>query len=567
MWRDTLPLTVTINGVVVGSPSTGNIASASFGAGRPDWFDALSPSTGTFTFKDMTLADFKTLIGSSVPAGKSVVVSLSGSPLWTGVVDTAVEDEAPGEPTTVTITAIDQVAQMGAARLEDVSLAGDDIDSQLILVFGSGGLTVDPVSLPGLRGNTLGAIDPLSGSVLDWMTSAEEDVNCLIATAATGEQLIIDRGHFGDYGDRVGSDYWTGAVASALWRMDESSGNLADSIGGGGSATAAGSPTYGQTGPWGSDGPDAIGFQASDAADKFEGGDVFDLTGGTWDIAGWFYWSGSGTCTIISKFTSSPSNNGWTIDVSASGLRYRSFNSGTTTTSIDSGAGSITANRWYHFNVSASGGTVRLQLNGVTVDSDTLGTIPNTTALLRVGTLGSGSNWWDGRLCMISIWNSAALTAAQVLALIYLGRVGLTGANSPSDWTRTESITTVVNHWIFRQPTVTSHTDSTSIAAYGDRTMEIEADSGTTALSTSYPAALRTHLENPRPTIACAFHVTGSAQELVARFQPLDYVTRDGEEWQVMSVQHEITPDSWDVTMTLSETVAGLTGVGSVLPV
>lgn len=573
LWSDTLSVTVSVNGVVVGSTTTGNISEAHFGAGRRDWFDPLAPATGTFTFKGMTLAAFKTLIGATHPAGKSVVVALSGSTLWTGVVDTAVEDPVPGEPTTVTITAVDQVGQLGQTRLEDEDLFGPaGMTDQIPDVFGFAGLSPTVTAFPG-AGAALEGIDPLSGSVLDWLTHAEGESNSIIAPTSTGDIVVMDRGYFGDYGDRVtipGVYVTTGA--GSLWRMDESSGSIADSGAdeAGRDGTAAGTPTYGQTGPWGASGPDAIAFQASDAADKFTVGDQFDLTGGTWDIGVWFYWTGTNPVayTIVSKFTASPSNNGWVLDVSsATGVRFRTFNSGTTTTTINSGSGTISTGTWYHVNVSASGGTVRLHLNGVTVDSDTLGTIPNTTADLRVGTLGNAASWWDGRLCMLSIWNSSALTATEVSDLIYLGRVQLAGNQEPYRWTRTESITTVVNHWIFRQfGGVTSDTDATSITAYGDRTFEVDSDA-ISALGDVYSAALRAHLENPRPTISCAFHVTGSDQSFIVALQPLDYVTRDGEEWQVMSVQHDISVDRWEVTATLSETVAGLTGAGPALPV
>jgi hypothetical protein len=467
----------------------------------------------------------------------------------------------------VTITAVDQVGQLGQARIEDETLSGGYLHEQLPDVFGFAGLSPTVRQMPLFGPESLDGIASLSGSVAQWMSDAEEVLNATIAPNAAGEIIICYR-DLSDYWDRLRSDFYIGTEATSVWIMKESSGTVFD-FGSGTShdATPSGTPTYGLDGPWGANGPKAIGFQKADAADQLSVGDFYDLTGGTWDIGVWFYWDGSAASqsTIMSKLATGP-NNGWLLAVTTGGvLRFQTYDAGVQTTLLDAPS-AVTANRWYHANVSASGGTVRLQLNGVTVDSDTLGTIPNTAASLRFGSLAGSTQWWGGRLCMASIWNTFALTQAQMLALIYLGKIELSGALEPYRWTRTESITTVVNHWIFRQSGVTSSTDAGSVAAYGDRTWEITAgDVASGAIAGSYSAVME-HLTDPRPVISCAFHVTGSAQQDIVTREPLDYVTRDGEEWQVMSIQHDITVGSWEVTMTLAETVPIMTSSGTALP-
>lgn len=570
MWHDDLALTIKVNGVTVGDTSgSKDVAGASFGAGRPDWFDSLSPSTGTFSLLT-TIDDLATLIGSSAVIGKAVVVAVGSTTLWTGVVDTLVESRSPGQPTTVSITAIDQVGQLGQARLDDESLSGPAmVTQQVVDVFGFAGLSPTVTARPTGSGvASLRAINPLSGSVLDWVATAEAESNAIIAPSANGDIVVCSRAYFDDYERRTWS--LTSASDQSLWRMDDASGNIADNGDLGYAGTKEGTPTYGETGPWGTTGSDAIGFGKSDAADRFNVGDHFDLAGTAWTLSGWVRWGGD-TATdeaLLSKLSGGA--DGWRVSIlTGSGrLALRAYSGGSTLISggdLQSPASAIPSSTWVHWAIVRDGTDVTMYVDGAEVASGTFtGTLPNTAASLVIG--GVSGLWFGGRMSMVAIWYATAITAAEVAWLIDPGHVELTGATEPHEWTRTLAASTIVNHWILRQSGKTSYTDATSISAYGDHTMEVSSSSPS-SLTQLYSSGLRDTLAQPRHTVDCAIRVTGSAQSSVVALQPLDYVLRDGTMWQVMSVQHDIAPDRWDVRLSLSGTVGDLTGAGPVLPV
>src|SRR5690606_9982743 len=120
-----------------------------------------------------------------------------------------------------------------------------------------------------------------TGSVLDWLNEAEREANTVTAVHPDGTIVLCLRDRLPDYGERV-DDFGLGPLlpgrpsAHSLWRMEEASGASVDELNAR-DGTAAGTPTYSQTGPWGASGPDAIGFTKADAADKFTVGDYYDF--------------------------------------------------------------------------------------------------------------------------------------------------------------------------------------------------------------------------------------------------------------------------------------------------
>lgn len=563
-WRTTLSLSVTIDGTIVGSTSAGTLVSAQFGMGRGDWFDSLSTSTATFTFAGSLSELLEGGPLSPTLYGGQITVTVGAVDLWTGYVDTIDESDDVDHPghTTSTFTAMDGVSRWAQYQIPDILLLSGDIGGQLSQVLMSLGPTID-ARPNGRTWATMASINPLSGSALDWISDAETWSNAIIAPSGTGSIVIVDRGHFADYGDRVESSYYADPPTS-LWRMDEGSGNIADSIGGF-TGTAAGTPVYHNTGAWDSLGPRSIGFQKADAADQFTFGDVFDLTGGSFNIMGWLYWFGDASSRNYILYKASAGPNGWTLAVNTSSkLEFLSFNAGATGTNVVSLA-TIPTNTWTHFAISANGGTVRIILNGELDNSGALGPIPNTAATLRMGG-DNASSWFGGRLQMVSIDNGHALTAAEVRSLITMDAVTLDGDLSPYTWSKKTAVTTVIDHWLFRQPGLTEYTDTTAIDRYGDHSFEVTAAAGTTSLSTSYSSAMRSALLLPRPTVTADFHVAGDAQLDIVTLEPMDIVVGyDGLTWQVMSVQHQIGIDTWDINVQLSGTVADLTTGENVL--
>jgi hypothetical protein len=571
-----LPLTVTIDGNVVASTDgTTRILAARFDMGRGDWFDQLSGAMASFEFSDDVVPE------SDV--GKTVVVDCDG-PLWTGRVDSVVTTyDLAGAFIAQTVTAIDQVALLGQARLEDENLTGPDgIHTQLVDVFGFAGLTptvlVTPVTF-GLA--TLDSINPLAGSVLDWVNLAELDSNVIIAPNADGDIIITYRGSPNDYEARALSDLAGSVVpaaASSFWRMDEASGDILDSTGAARDGLDAGTPTYGQTGAWGADGPDAVAFQKADAADRFTFGDTFDLQEANWTLAGMAYWAGAAGSddSILSKMNATDTD-GWEviIDQAAAALRFRVRNASSTTVDVVTGNGTVPTNTWFQWAVVKEGSDLRIYVARASTDwvpallvTGTAAVPPNISQHLNMGSRAGTNRWFGGRMQMVGIWAFDALTADELEGLINPPHVVADGVTAPIEWSRTVSVTTVINHWVFRQfAGVSGYSNGASITAHGDHTFEHESNA-VSALDDTYSAAMRATLANPRPTIATAWHVSSDAQSDIVHLQPLDYVVRPGfGEWQVMSVAHDITPVVWQVTVALSGTVASLSTGVPLLPV
>lgn len=79
----------------------------------------------------------------------------------------------------------------------------------------------------------------------------------------------------------------------------------------------------------------------------------------------------------------------------------------------------LTANKWYHINISVSGGTASYYVNGI-LSSTTTG--PGSLSYDSLGELGFGG--FLGQLDDISIWNNRALSATDAQALYEDSRMG-----------------------------------------------------------------------------------------------------------------------------------------------
>lgn len=558
-FRGITDITLNADGVTIGDSSGSTnktILGMSWGSGRSDWFASLAPSSASFTLLgDQT---------ASVACGDSLVLAKGSTALFTGKVDTVTLDQVQGQPDTTTVTGADFVAQLGEAKLKAQNISLDLFHEQLSDVLGFADITATVSLSPAVADDgQLDAWTAYTGSVLDWINTAERYANAIVTVNGAGDILVCTRDRLPDYGERVFNDAGGGigiTNASSLWRMDESSGDIID-VANTRDGTAAGTPTYGQTGPWGSDGPDAIGFTKADAADQFTIGDSFDLADAnttTWTLAGWVYWSGaagSNSC-IMSKVTG---GNGWTMTVLTSGrLRFQAFNASAVVVDAQSASGAIVANTWTHVAVVRSGSSVWTVINGTFGSAATVsGTIPNTAASLRIGSNAGSAEWFDGRLCMLSVWASS-LTQAQIQRLIDLDHVELP---SPRSWVEARSITSVINHWLIGGVTTKK---TTSVNTYGRRTWDVD---DTKEISGDvYSSDLMDVMADPRPIITATFDVLDDSSVLID-IAPLTLALYDGTLYQVLQVQHDVAPDRWQVTLTLDRTQNDMTGAGPVLPV
>lgn len=134
----------------------------------------------------------------------------------------------------------------------------------------------------------------------------------------------------------------------------------------------------------------------------------------------------------------------------------------------------------------------------------------------------------------------------------------LTGSDIAADWTRERSPTNVVNWW------GDAGWDTTAAAAsrrsYGPRTYE--PDRSLELLDSWVDLIFSDILVTPRWQLASARFPIKDLGQPALFLDPLGWVTLDGTDWQVMSVQHDVRPGhSWTTTITADQTQAGLFGV------
>jgi hypothetical protein len=138
-----------------------------------------------------------------------------------------------------------------------------------------------------------------------------------------------------------------------------------------------------------------------------------------------------------------------------------------------------------------------------------------------------------------------AIVAASVDVL------DLVGANAPRAWTVDTNTSSVINHWLLTDAGDTDRLDSSdadSIAAYGENAysisdyMDDDAD--------HWSSAMRTALSEPRPIVTNGEFPIYSTDQAVLALKPLDWVSFDGDTWQIMSVEHSVSLSDWSMTIT-----------------
>jgi hypothetical protein len=251
-------------------------------------------------------------------------------------------------------------------------------------------------------------------------------------------------------------------------------------------------------------------------------------------------------------------SNGWTFNVTTTGaLQWIAFNAGASD-SNNTADGVITANTWTHVTAVRDGsGNLYIYKNGVNVLTATVSANVNTAGALRIGSAGGTTQWWGGRICMVSIWSGTALSDSLVSRLIYLDKVDLP---TPKTWSRTRSITSVINQWLISGVTTT---DTTSRNLYGLRTWDV--DDSTELSGDVYSADLMNIMETPRPIITASFDVLDSSSVLPT-IAPLDVAEYEGDLFQVLDVRHDISPETWEVSLVLDRTRNDMTDGSPLLP-
>lgn len=155
-----------------------------------------------------------------------------------------------------------------------------------------------------------------------------------------------------------------------------------------------------------------------------------------------------------------------------------------------------------------------------------------------------------------------ALVAASVDVL------DLVGENAPRAWTVDTTKASVINHWSFDDTGGTNRleeTDTASVALYGENAYTISDYMDTSV--THFPALMRAAVATPRPIVTNGQFPITSTDQAVLLLDPFDWVSFDGDTWQVMSVEHNVTPNDWSLTITADVSQNYMGGVSEPTPV
>lgn len=224
---------------------------------------------------------------------------------------------------------------------------------------------------------------------------------------------------------RILNGYFQGLTADlvAYWPLSEASGTRADVVGNNNLTDNA--TVTGAVGKLGN----ASQFTAANS-EYLSIADNSDLSMGDIDftIAGWIYLDTLGADRgVISKWATAP-NSEYLVQVLASNqLRFQVSNNGTAATGITNTSVTLAATTWYFFVAwhDSVANTVNLQVNNGTIASTAHTTgVFNGASELRIGSVQSAGQYWNGRIDDTGLWKGRVLTAAQRTNL-YNGGAGL----------------------------------------------------------------------------------------------------------------------------------------------
>lgn len=122
--------------------------------------------------------------------------------------------------------------------------------------------------------------------------------------------------------------------------------------------------------------------------------------------------------------------------------------------------------------------------------------------------------------------------------------------------------TTVINRWLLERPayyddTVLDTSDPTSVGLYGEKAYEVQDYLCTT--DTHFTTGLRTALAIPRWVGSATFPISDLGDPALM-LAPLAWASLGEDVWQIMSVEHNVSVGSWDVTVELDASQDSLTG-------
>ncbi len=279
--------------------------------------------------------------------------------------------------------------------------------------FGTSGTSVTWI------GAYVGGYSHMDG-LIDEMSIWDEALTSTEITAiynsGTPINLASDSGNYASSANLVG---W--------WRFEENTGtSIADSSTNSNTATLTNGPTFSTDVPFPS--VYALDFDGTD--DYVEVSDHDDLSFGNsstdsaFTMAGWVKLDSTSLQRFITKSTSSTAEYIFGTG-SGSNLLLALYDDTTSVVRYRLSSATLSTGTWTHVAVTHSGGTIKLFING-SEDSGTSSDIGsytamhNSTGTVRLGAYQNGSQYTNGKLDELAIWDEA-LTSAEITAMYNSG--------------------------------------------------------------------------------------------------------------------------------------------------
>lgn len=198
-----------------GRDVTSQLARATWRSGRSTWFSPPAPSTCSLTFRTPPDAS----------PGEDIVIACSKVALWVGTVGPITELEERGRPVTGSVSGTDRLGALAQAKVYEAAVTGTTLEAQIEGLSAAAGVPVAVELAPGSAAlPTMSPLSPFTGSVLDYVTMAEQTSNAILALRPDGTFYAVVRDALTEEAVTVYS--LTGLDSPAMWERELSVDNV-----------------------------------------------------------------------------------------------------------------------------------------------------------------------------------------------------------------------------------------------------------------------------------------------------------------------------------------------------
>ena len=205
---------------------------------------------------------------------------------------------------------------------------------------------------------------------------------------------------------------------------------------------------------------------------------------------------------------------------------------------------------------------------------------------VSTGTLPNLTDWYFDapgpmpKKTILELLNQAELSSNALMSLQHDGSIlivprapsGLSSvsmvdiSSGSSTWRKGRD--TLYNAWLLERPayddtTVLDTSDAASVAAYGERVYEVQ--DYLCATATHFGSAFRDALASPR-WLATYNLPVGDLSDPWLMLDPLEWVVDGSDVFQVLSVDHDVNPSEWRLTLELDASQDALNGATEPTP-